>query len=85
MTTRAHFFDVGGTIEMFWHTPELRMQTTPDLRRKLQDAGIDLPLGDPELYQVISSGLERYHIWSLETLEESLQNRTFVGAAAAAS
>jgi putative hydrolase of the HAD superfamily len=70
MTIRAVFFDMGGTIETFWHTPELRLQATPDLGRKFQQAGIDLHLSDQELYQVISSGLERYHKWSLETLEE---------------
>ena len=70
MTIRAVFFDMGGTIETFWHSPDLRLQATPDLGQKLRQAGIDLHLNDPELYQVISSGLERYHLWSLETLEE---------------
>lgn len=70
MTIRAVFFDMGGTLETFWHTPELRLQATPDLRRKFLQAGIDLRLSDQELYEVISSGLERYHKWSLETLEE---------------
>lgn len=70
MTIRAVFFDMGGTIETFWHTPELRLQATPDLGRKFQQAGIDLHLSDQELYRVISSGFERYHKWSLENLEE---------------
>jgi putative hydrolase of the HAD superfamily len=70
MTIRAMFFDMGGTIERFWHTPEIRLQATPDLRRKLHAAGIDLKLNDRDLYELVSAGLERYHEWSIRTLEE---------------
>src|SRR5512137_1205228 len=70
MTIRAVFFDMGGTIETFWYSPELRLNATPDLRRKLQDAGIDLHLDDQKLCDVITSGLDRYHQWSIETLNE---------------
>lgn len=70
MTIRAVFFDMGGTLETFWYTPELRLRATPELRRRLLDAGIDLPINDQELCEVISSGWDRYHKQSIATMEE---------------
>jgi HAD superfamily hydrolase (TIGR01549 family)/HAD superfamily hydrolase (TIGR01509 family) len=70
MTIQAVFFDMGGTIETFWHTRELRLQATPELRKQLQEAGIDLHLNDEQLYGVVTTGLRRYHQWRQETLEE---------------
>lgn len=70
MTIRAVFFDMGGTIETFWHSPELRLDATPDFRQKLQEAGIHLHLDDQKLCDVVTAGLDRYHLWSIETLNE---------------
>jgi putative hydrolase of the HAD superfamily len=70
MGIRAVFFDMGGTLETFWYTPEVRLRATPLLRRRLSAAGIDLPLSDQELYEVISAGWERYHKRSIATMEE---------------
>jgi putative hydrolase of the HAD superfamily len=70
MSIRAVFFDMGGTIETFWYTPELRLQATPALRQKLQEAGIDLHLEDDQLLDVISNGLHRYHQWRMKSLQE---------------
>ncbi len=70
MSIQAVFFDMGGTIETFSYTPALRLAATPGIRRRLGAAGIDLGLSDEQLYQLISAGLDRYHAWSLRSLEE---------------
>jgi len=70
MTIRAVFFDMGGTIERYWYTPEHRLQMTPGLKGRLQSAGINLDLSNKELLEVISAGYGRYHKWSIDTLEE---------------
>jgi HAD superfamily hydrolase (TIGR01509 family) len=70
MTLQAVFFDMGGTIETFSYTPTLRLAATPGLRRILSAAGIDLGLGDEQLHALVSTGLDRYHDWSLRSLEE---------------
>jgi putative hydrolase of the HAD superfamily len=70
MTLRAVFFDMGGTIETFWHTAELRLQAIPDFQQRLLSAGIDLGFSDKELLEVISSGYGQYHKWSIDSMEE---------------
>jgi putative hydrolase of the HAD superfamily len=70
MGIRAVFFDMGGTIETFWYTPELRSHATPELRRRLIHAGLDLQISDQELFEVINSGWERYHKESIESMQE---------------
>ncbi|MCX6036312.1 MAG: hypothetical protein NTW99_00145, partial [Chloroflexi bacterium] len=61
MTIRAVFFDMGGTIETYGWTPELRIQETAGIRQRLEDAGIVLGLTDKQLYEIISAGLDAYH------------------------
>ena len=70
MTIRAVFFDMGGTIETFRYTHELRLKAILEIQQHLQGAGIDLHLSDEKLYEVISSGLDRYKRWSIQSLEE---------------
>jgi HAD superfamily hydrolase (TIGR01549 family) len=70
MTIRAVFFDMGGTIETFSRSEELCLQATPGLRQLLFSAGIDLQLDDRQLYQVVITGLNRYHTLSLKTQDE---------------
>lgn len=70
MTIQAVFFDMGGTIENFWHTPELRLNATPGIQQRLLDAGIDLHLTNEQLYELVTAGLFRYHQWSMQTLDE---------------
>jgi hypothetical protein len=65
MTIRAVFFDMGGTIETFRYTRELRLAATPGLQERLASAGIDLHLDNQALYQLVSDGLGRYHRWRL--------------------
>ena len=69
-TIQAVFFDMGGTIQTFGYTPELRLAATPGLRSLLSSAGIDLQLDDRALCQLISDGLDRYHRWSIQSMQE---------------
>jgi putative hydrolase of the HAD superfamily len=70
MRIRAVFFDMGGTIETFGYTHELRLQATAGVARLLETAGINLDLSAERLYALVSSGLERYKRWSVESMQE---------------
>ncbi|HET6596916.1 MAG TPA: HAD-IA family hydrolase [Anaerolineales bacterium] len=70
MNIKAVFFDMGGTIETFGYTRELRLNTTRIIQQRLIDAGIDQQLTTEQLYDVISKGLSEYKRWSLQTMEE---------------
>ncbi len=70
MSLQAVFFDMGGTIETFSWTPELRIQQTSGLQQRLACAGIHLELTDLQLYELIRTGLNAYHRKSLQTMEE---------------
>lgn len=75
MTVRAVFFDMGGTIETYGWTPELRIQQTAGIQQRLADAGIRLGLTDQQLFQIISAGLDAYHQISLQTMDELAPER----------
>jgi putative hydrolase of the HAD superfamily len=70
MNIQAVFFDMGGTIDTYRYTRELRLERTLGIQKRLLAAGIDLGLGNEQLYEVVTTGLARYHSWSLESLEE---------------
>jgi putative hydrolase of the HAD superfamily len=70
MNIQAVFFDMGGTIDTYGYTRELRLERTPGIQERLLTAGIDLGLCNEKLYDVVSNGLARYHSWSLESQEE---------------
>jgi putative hydrolase of the HAD superfamily len=70
MTIQAVFFDMGGTIETFRYTRELRLEATAVIQQRLLDTGIDLHISSEELFDVISSGLERYKRWSIQNMQE---------------
>jgi HAD superfamily hydrolase (TIGR01509 family) len=70
MNLRAVLFDMGGTIETFGFTHEMRVGASAGIQRLLLDAGIDLHLSDEELLKVVSSGLQKYHEYCLESLIE---------------
>jgi len=67
---QAVFFDMGGTIETFGYTREVRLDATRVIQGRLMDAGIDLHLTVEQLYEVISNGLKKYKDWSIPTSEE---------------
>jgi putative hydrolase of the HAD superfamily len=70
MPIRTVFFDMGGTIETFWFSPEMRLHATSELHQLLLASDICLHLSAEQLYRLIVNGLEKYHNWSLRTLEE---------------
>lgn len=70
MTVQAVLFDMGGTIETFSSTPELRLQATRGLQQRLLTAGIDLQLSPQQLLDVITAGERRYHRFKLQTMQE---------------
>jgi len=70
MTVKTVFFDMGGTIDTFWYTPEMRLQVTPELQQLLLSLGINLNCSDEELYKLITNGLTRYHQWRMVSLDE---------------
>ena len=78
MTVQAVFFDMGGTIETYGWTPELRIKATPGIRKLLSDAGIHFDLTDKQLYEIISAGLDAYHQKSLQTMEELPSQRVWM-------
>jgi putative hydrolase of the HAD superfamily len=70
MTIQAVFFDMGGTIETYRFTHELRLNATTGIQQRLLQAGINLNLSDEQLLDLISSGLEHYKRWSIQSVEE---------------
>jgi putative hydrolase of the HAD superfamily len=78
MNIHAVFFDMGGTIETYGYTRELRLAATPSIRQFLVQAGIDLQIDDAQLYEVISSGLQRYKQWSIQSMDELPPHRIWL-------
>lgn len=70
MNLRAVFFDMGGTLETYRSTPELRAKNTPILRQCLEKAGISLGLSDEELCRLINRGMTAYQQWNRQSLIE---------------
>lgn len=70
MKLRAVLFDMGGTIETFGYTHELRLKETAEIQRILKGVGIDLGITDEVLYPIISKGLRAYHDFCIESLDE---------------
>ena len=77
MSIKAVFFDMGGTIETFGYTRELRLEATAAIGKRLMDAGMHLYLATEELYEVISTGLSKYKLWSIQTMEELSPQRVW--------
>jgi len=70
MTIQAVFFDMGGTIETYSFTRQLRVEATPGIQQRLLSAGIELHLDNEELFELVSTGLKSYHNWCVENLDE---------------
>ncbi len=84
MTIKAVFFDMGGTIDTYWYSAEMRLAAAADMQAVLASYGIHLHLADSQLYDLVTSGLARYHQWRLGSLEEKpsslvWQNYIFAG------
>ncbi len=70
MTIQVVFFDMGGTIQSFRYTRELRVQNAPLLRDCLEKGGIQLSLSDEDLADVVTRGMDMYHKWNRESMIE---------------
>ncbi|OGN90972.1 MAG: hypothetical protein A2Y88_06135, partial [Chloroflexi bacterium RBG_13_48_10] len=70
MTVKAVFFDMGGTIDTFWYSKEMRLAETPGLQLLLSSYGLDLRLNDQQLYDLVTNGIARYHQWRLVSYQE---------------
>jgi putative hydrolase of the HAD superfamily len=70
MKIQAVFFDMGGTIETFSYTREIRLEATDVIRERLARVGIDPGLTNEQLLHVITSGLERYKCWCIQSVQE---------------
>lgn len=70
MPIKTVFFDMGGTVDTFWYSREMRLAVTPDLQTLLSHYGFNLRLTDLKLYELITNGLARYHQWRLASLDE---------------
>lgn len=67
MQLKAVFFDMGGTVETFRFTRELRIQRSPIIRACFERIGISLPLTDEQLADNITAGASAYNHWNMET------------------
>lgn len=70
MTISAVFFDMGGTIETYTTSREMRLRSAPGMRDILTSAGIDLHLSDEDFLDLIARGMQRYHAWRMDSMEE---------------
>ncbi len=70
MKLQTMFFDVGGTLETYRFTRELRIANTGIFRDLLAEHGIELPLTDEELCEMITSGIKTYRHWSIDSMIE---------------
>lgn len=67
MALKAVFFDIGGTIDTFCYTRELRIDNAGLVRNCLRQAGIDLPMDDAQIADSITGGAAAYVKWNMET------------------
>lgn len=70
MRLQAVFFDMGGTLETYRSTPELRLENTRYFRECLEKAGINLDLDDEQLCQKITAGIASYQKWNRQSYIE---------------
>lgn len=70
MKLQTMFFDIGGTLETYSCTRELRIANTSVFRNSLAEHGIELRLSDEELYERIANGISAYRRWSIGSMIE---------------
>lgn len=67
MSIKAVFFDMGGTIQNFWTSREIKLKSIPLFRDCFLKAGMDFAMSDEELTELVSSGISSYHKWNRES------------------
>ncbi len=70
MQLKAVFFDVGGTLETYRSSPELRLENTHHFRECLAKAGIRVDEDDKQLSQRITTGIANYQKWNRQSFIE---------------
>ena len=70
MPIQTVFFDMGGTVDTYWYSPEMRLALTPEFQAYISSKGLELGLTDLQLYELVTGGLARYHQWRMHTLDE---------------
>jgi putative hydrolase of the HAD superfamily len=70
MELKAVFFDMGGTIQTYSTSQEMRINNVPLLRDCLSRGGIHFKFTDEQLADTISSGISSYHKWNRKSLIE---------------
>jgi putative hydrolase of the HAD superfamily len=70
MKLQTMFFDVGGTLETFSCTRELRIANTSVFRKLMVEHGVELEMSDEALYEMITSGISAYRKWSIDSMIE---------------
>lgn len=70
MPIQAVFFDMGGTIETFSYTREMRLQAMPGFRDILSQVGISLQMSNEQLLDLVIEGHARYHEWRKKNMLE---------------
>lgn len=70
MKLQTMFFDVGGTLETYSCTRELRIANTGIINNLLKEHGMALSITNEELYEIISSGINAYRKWSIVSMIE---------------
>lgn len=70
MVIKAVFFDMGGTIETYNTSREIRLQAAPGMRALLASGGFNLQLSDEQFLDLIARGMQRYHGWRMKSMEE---------------
>lgn len=65
MSIQAIFFDMGGTIDTFRFTRQYRVDNSHVIRECLLEKGIELPVDDEQLADIITSGTAAYTKWNM--------------------
>lgn len=67
---KAVFFDMGGTLDTFYYTAELRISKMCLVRDCLLKSGIQPQVSDSELAEMITRGASAYLHWNMESNKE---------------
>jgi len=77
MALNAVFFDIGGTLERSWYTPEQRFQSISGLKQLLLSEGIELEICDADIFEKISKGYLKYRHFAIDTMVELATDRVW--------
>ncbi|UCF96339.1 MAG: HAD family hydrolase [Spirochaetaceae bacterium] len=70
MQQRYIFFDMGGTIDTHTYDRDCGVQATQRIRELLVSVGIEIPMNDDDLYDLVTRGQTEYREWREQTYIE---------------